>query len=328
MMNFVRGRCWCPSTWKGTQDVAAIDTVWVDLLGTAFEQKFYDVNGVRTRSLESGEGPPLILLHGGGGHADTWIRNLGPHAPYRRSFAIDMLGHGFTDAPADCGYSTNDVLDHVVQFMDTAGIDRADFCGESFGGRVSAWMAIRHPDRVNRLVLNTSGGLPATKDHQTGDVEDLLARTTASLNQTSTEAVRARMAWLFADPSQVPDEFVRIRQAIYARPGIKNSLTKLFSKIFDPEDARNYWLTPERLAGITAPTLVIWTDKNPIHTYEDAKDGFAHIPDVRFHLIEDAAHWPQFEQPDEYNRVQLEFLTDGMAETGSPTPATLASQTS
>jgi 2-hydroxy-6-oxonona-2,4-dienedioate hydrolase len=290
--------------------VAQHDTAWIDLLDTSFEQRFYDVDGVRTRSLESGEGSPIVFLHGGGGHADTWVRNLGPHAPHRRSYAIDMLGHGFTDAPADREYTTAEILDHVVRFLDVAGIDRADFCGESFGGRVSAWMAIRYPDRVNRLVLNTSGGLPATKGHQTEDVEDLLARTTASLNTSTDEAVRSRMAWLFADPSQVPDEFVKIRQAIYARPGVRNSLTKLFSRLFDPADAQDYWLTPERLAQISAPTLVIWTDKNPIHTYEDARDGFSHIPDVRFHLIRDAAHWPQFEQPDEYNRVQLDFLTE------------------
>jgi pimeloyl-ACP methyl ester carboxylesterase len=264
---------------------------------------------VRTRSLENGGGPPIVFLHGAGGHAETWVRNMGPHSPYRRSFAIDMLGHGFTDAPTNRQYTTSEVLDHVVRFLDVAGIDRADLCGESFGGRIAAWIAIKHPDRVNRLVLNTSGGLPATKDHQTEDVADLLARTTASLNETSDEAVRSRLAWLFADPTQVPEEFVRIRQAIYARPGIKNSLTKLFSRLFDPEDAQHYWLTPERLARISAPTLVIWTDKNPIHRYEDARRGFGHIPDVQFHLIQDAAHWPQYEQPEEYNRVQLAFLT-------------------
>ncbi|WP_046495374.1 alpha/beta fold hydrolase [Streptomyces odonnellii] len=293
--------------------MATRDTVWVDLLGTSFEQRFYDVDGVRTRSIEAGEGPPIIFLHGGGGHAETWIRNLGPHSSDRRCYAIDMLGHGFTDAPENGTYTTAEVLDHVVRFLDTAGIERADFCGESFGGRISAWMAIKHPDRVDKLILNTSGGLPATEDRQAEDVSDLLARTTASLQQTSDEAVRSRIAWLFADPAQVPEEFVRIRQAIYARPGIKNSLTKLFSRIFDPEDARNYWLTPERLAGISAPTLVIWSDHNPIHSYEDACKGFSHIPDVRFHLIRQAAHWPQFEQPEEYNRIQMAFLREDSA---------------
>lgn len=288
--------------------MATHETIWLDLLDVGFEQRFYDVGGVRTRSIEAGEGPPIVFLHGGGGHAETWVRNLGPHSGDRRCYAIDMLGHGFTDAPADADYTTAEVIDHVVRFLDTAGIDRADFCGESFGGRVSAWMAIKHPDRVNALVLNTSGGLPATSDRHQGDVKDLLARTTASLATASDEAVRSRLEWLFADPSRVPEEFVRIRQAIYARPGIKNSLTKLFGRIFDPEDAKQYWLTAERLGGISAPALVIWSDHNPIHSWQEAKAGFSHIPDVEFHLIKEAAHWPQYEQPHEYNEVQLAFL--------------------
>ncbi|BBG02583.1 MULTISPECIES: alpha/beta fold hydrolase [Pseudonocardia] len=288
--------------------MAPRDTVWLDLLDVGFEQRFYDVGGIRTRCIEAGEGPPIVFLHGGGGHAETWVRNLGPHSPHRRCYAIDMLGHGHTDAPADAGYTTDEVIDHVVRFLDIAGIDRADFCGESFGGRVSAWMAIRHPDRVGKLVLNTSGGLPATGDRHQVDVQDLLARTTASLEAGTEEAVRSRMEWLFADPGRVPDEFIAIRQAIYRRPGIKNSLTTLFSRLFDPADAKRYWLTPERLAGIDAPALVIWSDHNPIHSWQDAREGFSHIPDVRFHLVKDAAHWPQWEQPDEYNTVQVDFL--------------------
>ena len=58
---------------------------------------------------------------------------------------------------------------------------------------------------------------------------------------------------------------------------------------------------------------MIWSGRNPIHSYEDARKGFSHIPDVRFHLIRQAAHWPQFEQPEEYNRVQVAFLREGSA---------------
>ncbi|MFC8831521.1 alpha/beta fold hydrolase [Streptomyces sp. NPDC057137] len=283
-------------------------SVWLDLLGLDSHQRFYDVGGVRTRSIEAGEGPAMIFLHGAGGHAETWSRNLPSHAAHRRCFAIDMLGHGFTDAPEGIEYTSDRLIEHVVRFMDTAGIDRADFCGESHGGRVAAWMAIKHPDRVSRLVLNTTGGLPVTEDRQRKDVAELIARTSQSLDVASDEAVRARVAWLFADPALVPEEFVKIRQAIYRRPGVKRSLASLFSKVFDPADAKGYHLTPERAALIEAPTLVVWTDHNPIHNYDDAREHLSHIPNVRFHLIEGAAHWPQYEQAATYNEVELGFL--------------------
>lgn len=287
-------------------------TVWLDLLGHDISQRFYDVgDGVRMRALEAGDGPPMIWLHGGGGHAETYVRNISAYAPHRHSYAVDFVGQGFSDAPDTLEYTTNDAIEYVVRFMDALGLERVDLSGESFGGRVANWIAIRYPDRVNKLVLNTSGGLPATAEEHQSDVNDLFARTKASLEQTDYASVRRRMEWLFADPAKVPDELVYVRKAIYERPEIKIALTKLFSRLFDPSDAKDYWLTPDRLARIKAPTLVMWSDHNPIHTYEHARAGFGHIPDVRFHLVKDAAHWPHYEQPEEYNRVTLDFLLAG-----------------
>jgi 2-hydroxy-6-oxonona-2,4-dienedioate hydrolase len=283
------------------------DTVWCDFLDTGFSQKFYDVNGVRTRAIEAGAGPAMVYLHGGGGHAETWVRNLTPLAAHRHAFAIDMIGHGFTDAPEELQYTAFDVLSHFIQFLDTVAIDRADICGESFGGRIALWTAIRHPDRVNKLVLNTAGGVRPVDDAGRADVDDLLKRTTASLRQSSYETVRARLEWLFADPTQVPEELIKIRQKIYERPEVKESLTKVFVGIFR-DDENNTFVTPELLATIKAPTLVIWSDQNPIVSFDTAKELFSHIPDVKFHLIKDAGHWPHYEQFEAYNAVQREFL--------------------
>ena len=74
-------------------------SAWIHVLGLPFAQKYYMAGGVKTRCLEVGEGEPLILLHGTGGHAETYIRNLAAHAPHFRTLAIDMVGHGFTDKP-------------------------------------------------------------------------------------------------------------------------------------------------------------------------------------------------------------------------------------
>jgi pimeloyl-ACP methyl ester carboxylesterase len=62
-------------------------------------ERYYDAAGIRTRCFEKGEGKPVILLHGGGGHAETWVRNLIPLSQKFRVLAIDYLGHGYTDKP-------------------------------------------------------------------------------------------------------------------------------------------------------------------------------------------------------------------------------------
>jgi 2-hydroxy-6-oxonona-2,4-dienedioate hydrolase len=67
-------------------------------------------------------------------------------------------------------------------------------------------------------------------------------------------------------------------------------------------------LTPERLKRITHKTLVLWTSHDPTAPVAVGEAAAAHIPDSEFVVIQDCGHWPQFEKPEEYNRVMLEFL--------------------
>src|SRR5205085_1365087 len=83
----------------------AMASIWVDLLGA--EVRFRDAGGLRTRSIEAGEGEPLILLHGSGGHAEAYSRNVLPLANDFRVHAVDMIGHGLTDKP-ESGYRARD----------------------------------------------------------------------------------------------------------------------------------------------------------------------------------------------------------------------------
>ena len=81
--------------------VSEHESVWSDLQGVAFSQGYLDVGGVRTRYLHAGDTgkPALVLLHGSGGHAEAYVRNLEAHAEHFSTWSIDMLGHGYTDKP-------------------------------------------------------------------------------------------------------------------------------------------------------------------------------------------------------------------------------------
>ena len=116
-----------------------MSSMWLDMAGCEYRLAYAQAGPIRTRYLEAGFGrrETIVFLHGSGGYLEAYLRNIRAHAERYRVFAIDMIGHGFTDAPPDLDYTTDDVIDHVVRFMDTAGIDTADLCGESFGGRVA-----------------------------------------------------------------------------------------------------------------------------------------------------------------------------------------------
>ncbi len=77
------------------------ESVWSDLQGVPFSQGYLDAGGVRTRYLHAGDTskPALVLLHGSGGHAEAYVRNLEAHAEHFSTWSIDMLGHGYTDKP-------------------------------------------------------------------------------------------------------------------------------------------------------------------------------------------------------------------------------------
>ena len=286
------------------------NTIWVDLLGKEIRQTYYQAKGVRTRVLEAGSGPPLIFLHGTGGHADCYVRNIAAHAESFHVYAIDFVGHGYSDAP-DLPYGVQDFVKHLRDFLDAVGARRASISGESLGGMTGAWFAATYPERVERLVLNT-GILMPLEEQGRKDVADVLERSRAAAGQQlSREGVRKRMEWLMADPRSVTDELVEIRFKIYSQPGRAAVMRKVAEKLFgiSIDRAREKELfDPEQLKKIQCPALVLWTSHNPGQSVQLAEEGTKLIPQGRMTVFENSAHWPQWEEPERFNREHLEFL--------------------
>ena len=136
-----------------------MSSIWNTLQGVEFKQTYIDAGGIRTRSITAGDGPVLIFLHGTGGHAEAYLRNIEAHARHFTVHAIDMVGHGYTDMP-DIDYSPQHYVDHLLAFVDAIGADKVHISGESLGAQVAAWFALQHPGRVNKIVMNTGILLP------------------------------------------------------------------------------------------------------------------------------------------------------------------------
>jgi 2-hydroxy-6-oxonona-2,4-dienedioate hydrolase len=163
--------------------------------------------------------------------------------------------------------------------------------------------AARYPGRVDRLVLNTPGGTMATPEV----MERIRSLSQAAADEPSDERIRARLEWLMADPRAVTDELVAIRRGVYGRPGFAESMRHILC-LQDPEIRRRNLVTGDELAAVTAPTLVIWTSDDPSGPAKAGLDMAERIPAGEFRLIENAGHWPQWEQQEEFDRIVLEFL--------------------
>lgn len=285
-----------------------MSTLSVELLGA---EVHYVGTKYRTRVIEAGSGVPLVMLHGVGGHAEAYARNILRLAKWCRPMSIDLLWHGCSSKPP---FQETMPLycEQLIDIMDTCGFEKISIEGESMGGHVAMYFAVHHPERVDRIILNTAAGV--RYDAGTVHVEldkglNLLReRSLAAVNDPTEETIRKRLEWLMATPDRVTDELVELRMAIYSDPQTREALTKVFTYTLGSPEAAKYLMTPDDLATITCPTLVLWSDKNPGSGENVGRRLASLIPGAEFYLMNDAAHWPQWEHPEEHDERVLEFL--------------------
>ncbi len=277
-------------------------TFWNDLGGVPHRLGRCDAGGIETRFIDAGAGGRAVLfLHGINGHLEVFLRNVAAHGKAGlRVVAPDLLGHGYTGKP-DRPYEIDDYLDHLSAFLDAMEIDRLSLAGTSLGGWIAARFAARHPERTVSLSLISSGGLTS----YAGVMEKL--RNLGNAATSGRDAVRERLAFVIKDPANIADELVDARWAIYRRPDYKATLPRIMC-LQDPGIRARNLLTEDELAGIEAPTLVLWTRDDPTATVEDGRRYADAIPGARFELFENSSHMPQFEEPERFDRLHVPFL--------------------
>lgn len=285
-----------------------MSSIWLDLLGCEVRYR----GKYRTRTIEYGDGSPLILIHGVGGHAEAYSRNLKRLGRSRRAIAIDLLWHGLSGKPPFTPEMVPEHCRQLIDLLDDLGAEKASVEGESLGGWVGLWFALHYPDRLDKLVLNTTAGIKydetaVTIDHA-GGTSLLRERSIEAITNPNRETIRKRLEWLMASPDRVTEELIDLRYALYTRPDTRASLTNVFKHSF--QGSSSPLAIPERdLAKIEAPTLVLWSDKNP-GAGPDAGERIAKlIPGAQYFCIKDAAHWPQWEQPEQHDAVVDAFLS-------------------
>jgi pimeloyl-ACP methyl ester carboxylesterase len=288
-------------------------SVAVELLGT--QTRIVDGQRWKHRVIECGiDGEPLILLHGIGGHAETYARNL--HNLANAGFhvyAADALYHGFSSKePFDEVNRTEMQADALADLIRALGLSYAHIEGESMGSVIAFEFGMRYPELAGKIVLNT--GLPQLLDTKPRDwqqnpgggttLQELSIQTVVS---PSFENVRKRMEWLVADQSRMTDEMVEIRLRLYSVPEIYQSMQKVYG-IGKAWRAPVWKYSEADVQAYKPETLVFWTEKNPGMASEYPRYFADLLPGQLFYEMEDAAHWPQWEKPEEHDQVLIDFV--------------------
>lgn len=259
--------------------------------------------GLLTNYHDRGEGFPALLLHGSGPGVSAWANwrlNLPVLAQNRRVIAPDMAGFGFTERKGDDHYSLQGWIDHLLGLLDALGLEQADLVGNSFGGSLALQFALRHPDRVRRIVAMGAVSLPF-------DITDGLDAVWGY--QPSVENMRALLDIFAYDRGLVNDELAELRYKAAARPGVQESFAAMFPA------PRQRWVdalacTEEALRGLPHELLIIHGRDDRVIPAAVSQRLFQLTDRSQLHLFGRCGHWVQIEHCDRFNRLVGDFLSE------------------
>jgi len=274
------------------------------------QAKFVDVAGVRTRYLYAGAGnkKALLLIHGSGLAAESWMRNIDALGEQFAVYAPDNLGHGFTDAiDLGAGIPQPHTARHLARFMETIGIERYAAAGSSYGALIAGLMYFDHPNRLEQLILIGSSSVFDRDEVYRKALAGAYANATSALANPTLETCRKRMANAVYDVACVPEGLLLMQLTQYAqadRLDFYIRANRNRSEAAGKDDARILG----KLEQIHVPTLIITGKQDKRADWEATQAGVRRIPHAELHLFDKCGHLPYLEHPNEFNALVTEFL--------------------
>jgi len=259
--------------------------------------------GIVTNYHDRGDGAPLLLIHGSGPGVSAWANwraNIPELSRQNRVIAPDMVGFGFTERPDNFTYNMDNWVNHAVDFLDALDLDRVSIVGNSFGGALALAMAIRHPERVEKLVLMGSVGVP----FKLTDGLDKVWGYTPSI-----ENMRQLLDIFACDRGLVTDELARLRYEASIQPNFQETYASMFPA------PRQRWVEAmtspdDDIRTITQQTLIIHGREDRVIPPENSLRLFSLIENARLHMFGKCGHWTQIEHTKEFTHLVSSFLAE------------------
>jgi 2-hydroxy-6-oxonona-2,4-dienedioate hydrolase len=280
----------------------------------ALRSRYVMAGHVRTHYVEAGgNGPVVVLLHGGGpgSSGEAGFGRLIPLlADQFQVYAPDGVGgFGDTDPYWPANEGTQSRVDHLEAFMDTLCLNDACIAGNSQGAWVAAKYTLEHPDRVRRLFMVASLTIAGAMGLRMPQTEGLKA---LNSYDGSAESMRRVMESLTHDRSAITDELIATRNAAANRPGaahareIANQGQRRLAT--DPNLKLKYDMR-HTLPQLTIPAVFAWGEQDTFAPPELGRELAKLLPNIPFHVIPDAGHQAQTDQPQALARLMIEHFT-------------------
>jgi 4,5:9,10-diseco-3-hydroxy-5,9,17-trioxoandrosta-1(10),2-diene-4-oate hydrolase len=287
------------------------------MTSTALIENTVTVAGKPMFFVETGSGPTVVMLHGGGPGASgvsNYSRNIDALAEQFRVIVPDMPGYGRSTKGVDQLDPFGYLADMIRGLLDEIGVHTAHLVGNSYGGAAALRLALDTPQRVDKLVLMGPGGIGTTRGIPTAGLRSLLSYYGG--DGPSREKLEAFIRnYLVYDGASVPDDLIDLRYAasidpeVVAHPPLKRPS--------GPMALRTLWrmdLTRDsRLKGLRTPTLVLWGRDDKVNRPAGGPMLVDLMPNAQLVMTPHTGHWMQWERAELFNRLVTEFLSSPSA---------------
>ncbi len=252
---------------------------------------YVDVAGMRLHVRDSGnkQAPAIVLLHGFGASLHTWEAWAVDLANDYRVIRLDLPGFGLTGADPTGDYTDTRSIAVITALMDKLGIQRATLIGNSMGGRMAWTLAALNPGRVDKLVLISPDGFasPGMEYGKKVEVPVLMKLMRYALPKGM---LRPTLAAAYTDPATLNDDLLNRYYDLMLAPGVRDAVLARMGQVVlqDPVPL---------LRNITAPTLLLWGEKDAMIPVTNAEDYRRALPNSTLVKLPNLGHLPFEEAP-------------------------------
>lgn len=268
-----------------------------------------ELHGQSSTYRTAGNGPLVVLLHGIAGSSATWERVIPRLSAHHRIIAPDLLGHGeSTNAGGD--YSLGAYANLVRDLLETLGEARGTVVGHSLGGGVAMQFAYQYPERCERLVLVSSGGLgrevhAILRAAVLPGAEVVLPWLSVAAARGIGTVVKALGRLGFhesADLAETWSSFVALEE-----PRARRAFLQTVRGVVDVGGQR-VSAADKLYLSEGMPTLIVWGEQDPLIPVAHAYRAHEMIPGSRLEIFPGAGHYPYLDDPERFAAIVLDFI--------------------
>lgn len=261
---------------------------------------FAQCGELRIHYNEAGEGPAVIMLHGGGPGASGWSnfqRNIGALSQNFRCLLVDQPGYGKSDIQKTDEAFSQESARALCGLLDTLGIEKASLLGNSMGGATALNFAIDYPERTEKVVLMGASGQTFGGSLFVPMPSEGLKTLARVRSNPTAEGMRELISLMVYDSSFLTDELLQQR--------LSAALANHRPNAGGPTQQR---ALSNELHKVQAKTLIVWGRDDRVNPMDGGLKLLWGIPDAQMHIYSKCGHWAQTEHWEEFNSLVKDFL--------------------